>query len=500
MRTSQPTRTSTTSPPLVNQSQDIVDFVSETRSFNVPSFLLPSLRLETVDERISFQFFVTHAGPALARSSNSIFWQRQVLQAAHQHVSVQHCLMALGAMYRRFFECTSAHVDSDVANQHFQFALRQSNKAIQQLVKQQTRSSSIDAADKLTVMTCCILFGSLANLQGQQQAALDHLRSGIRMLRETTSQSHNRNAHPVSLGSLRSILTGLDIQARSSINWSEIQSWEPFFPTPQPSDAADIDISHPWALSELHCRIETLLNDTLAFNRGCVARPFSDRESIHHEHNALIWRYQRISQTLSSIRSLPLPSSHSPSQGLSRVLLLHAQTQHYLRSSILPLKHHFNISSPLSHTPYDATTLFSDMMSNAVHLLSATSPPGPIYTVAPGPLAALWLIATSAPSSCVALRKRAMELMLSHPRREGLFDGMLAGRIGRVAWGLEQAGARRELSVDGGRGEEGDLVVPEVARMVHVDVHQEGPWRARVKLANAGEVRRGGGTVVWIEW
>ncbi|KAJ4362642.1 hypothetical protein N0V95_001447, partial [Ascochyta clinopodiicola] len=271
IRTSLTERTPVTSPPLFVKGQDIVDFASETRSFNVPLFLVPSLRLETADELTSFQFFVTHAGPALAQSSHSVFWQRQVLQAAHQHASVQHCLVALGAMYRRFYECTSSHVDSDVANRHFQFALSQSNKAIQQLVKQQISDSKTDAADKLTVITCCILFGTLANLQGQQQAALDHLRSGIRMLRETNPQCHDDTMHPVSLSSVRSIITGLDIQARSSINWSDIPNWEPVFSTPEAADTADTDIdtSHPHAPSELHHRVETLLNDTLAFNRGC---------------------------------------------------------------------------------------------------------------------------------------------------------------------------------------------------------------------------------------
>ncbi|UPX18216.1 uncharacterized protein EKO05_0008522 [Ascochyta rabiei] len=404
-------------------------------------------------------------------------------------------------MYRRFYECTSSHVDSDVANQHFQFALSQSNKAIQQLVKQQTQGGRIDAADKLTVMTCCVLFGSLANLQGQQQAALDHLRSGIRMLRETSSQSHVDNTHPVSLSSLRSILTGLDIQARSSINWSDIPNWEPAFSSPQASDSADIDMSHPRALSELHSRVETLLNDTLAFNRGCVVRPCTERTSIQHEHHALVWRFERVSHSVKKLSSLPAPATPSASRSLSQTMLLHLQTSHCLRSSIAPLAQHFAIASPLAHTPYNPTTHFTAIMSHAVHLLATTSPSAPVYTAAPGPLSALWLIATSAPSSCVALRKRAIELMLSHPRREGLFDGVLAGRIGRVAWGLEQAGAGGVDRITDGSGEgSGDLIVPETARMVGLDVHHEGPWRARVRLADAEQMRRGGGTVVWIEW
>lgn len=476
-----------------------MDLATETRSFGAPSFLLPLLNLETTDERVSLQFYVEHAGPALAGSSNSAFWQRQILQAAHQHASIQHCILALGAMYRQFFEGASSSLHKDIFNQHFQFALSQSNKAIQHLVKQQAGGSPTDVADKLTVMTCCVLFGSMANLQGQQRAALDHLRSGIRMLKETKFLAYSdRNSHPVNINSLRSIFTGLDIQARSSINWSDIQNWEPVVPSMRSSEPVDIDLSSPWALSEIHCRIETLLNDTLAFNRGCVIRPLTDRDTIQAEHNALVSRFTRITAALDTFR----PDIDTPASNSSKTILLHAQTTHWLRSSILPLRRHFSVSSPLSDITYDATTHFTTMMPHIEHLLALAPSSTPVYAAAPGPLSALWLIGTSAPSSCVALRKRAIELVIKHPRREGLFDGRLVGRIGRVAWDLEQSAAREAKGLNEQDESLEDLQVPEHARLVSMDIEYatDDERRARVKLANAVEMQRGEGTIVDIEF
>ncbi|KAF1363793.1 hypothetical protein EJ07DRAFT_172684 [Lizonia empirigonia] len=399
-------------------------------------------------------------------------------------------------MYRRFFECESSHIDSDVSNQHFQFALHQSNKAIQQLVKQQAGDYQTSVTDKLTVMTCCVLFGSMANLQGQQQAALDHLRIGIRMLRETKPQSYNdRNCYPVNIYLLRSIFTGLDIQARSSISWSDIQDWEPVVSSMRASEPADIDVSSPWAASELFCRLETLLNDTLAFNQGCC------------EHNTLVSRFHLASNNLATLHSTSSSGSpHPPIRG--DLLLLLYQTHHWLRSSISPLKRHFSIPSSLSSTPYDPTAHFTTMMHHATHLLSQTPAGTPIYSTAPGALSALWPVATSAPTSCVALRKRAITLLLSHPRREGMFDGRLAGRIGQAAWRLEQRAVRRELGLPGccdedrESGADAHLLIPEHLRIVHMDVeYPEGEvCRARVWLASAAEVERGGGTVVEIDW
>lgn len=118
------------------------------------------------------------------------------------------------------------------------------------------------------------------------------------------------------------------------------------------------------------------------------------------------------------------------------------------------------------------------------------------------------MIGTSAPSECVELRKQALELMLAHPRREGLFDGRLAGRIGMMAWGLEQGAARKAMGLDvqteavGEGNLQGDLMVPEHARIVFMDIEYgtDDEHRARVRLANAGEMQRGGGTVVKIEY
>lgn len=476
------------------------NLVPTTHSFGTPSFLVPLLRLESDNERISLQFYVKYAGPALAQTSNSAFWQRQVLQAAHQHASVQHCIIALGAMYRRFFD-TSALYDKNAAQRNFQFALSQSNKAIQTLIQDQTESNT-GTVDKLTTMTCCVLFGNMANLQGQREAALSHLRSGIRMLKETKLESYSdRNRHPVNINSLRSIFTGLDIQARSSMNWNDIQNWEPVVQSMRDCEPIEIDTSSPWALSEVHCRIETLLNDTLAFNRGCVVRPFTDRDAIQQEHDLLVTRFRRISNAMDTI-SAASPGLETPDSGRSKTLLLIGQTHHRLRSSIAPLAKHFGVTSPLADIPYDRTQHFEDMMPHIRYLLSLTTSSTPTYSAAPGPLSALWQIASDAPASCVALRKEAIELIREHPRREGLFDGRLAGQIGKVAWGLEQDAARRELGMDVSDGEEGDLQVPEHSQIVFMDVEypKDGGGRAKVMLANAVQMGRGEGTIVYLDY
>lgn len=93
--------------------------------------------------------------------------------------------------------------------------------------------------------------------------------------------------------------------------------------------------------------------------------------------------------------------------------------------------------------------------------------------------------------------------MQKHPRREGLFDGLLASRIGKMAWDLEQDAARKALGLHGGSADNSeDLVVPEHLRIVFMDVvyPEEVEGKARVKLASAMDLGTGGGTTVELDW
>jgi hypothetical protein len=104
------------------------------------------------------------------------------------------------------------------------------------------------------------------------------------------------------------------------------------------------------------------------------------------------------------------------------------------------------------------------MLDLATRLLSHNSSFSPVFTTSMGPCAALWLIASRAPSSCQAIRKRAVRLMLSYPRREGFWDGLVAGQIAQELLRLEQESTQEELGLMTTPNR--DLIVPEDLRIV----------------------------------
>jgi hypothetical protein len=193
-----------------------------------PIPLAPALNLKTTQERDSFEFFTTYAVSSLRGFLDSPFWQREVLQAAHHHESIQHCIIALGAMHRRYYEGSVSHlIEADTTDQYLQFALRQSNQAIQGLLNAGHPGNRMASADKVTLMTCSVLFSSMACLQGHQKEGIQHVRSGIRLLNELDSEEDKSDRHPINVDSLRSIFVGLDMQLRSIMTSQDAQYWEP---------------------------------------------------------------------------------------------------------------------------------------------------------------------------------------------------------------------------------------------------------------------------------
>jgi hypothetical protein len=60
-------------------------------------------------------------------------------------------------MHRRFYEGSNSHIDeADLRDEHLQFALRQSNHAIQGLMKATSPGGHANKADKVTLMTCAV--------------------------------------------------------------------------------------------------------------------------------------------------------------------------------------------------------------------------------------------------------------------------------------------------------------------------------------------------------
>lgn len=438
---------------------------------------MPAIQLNTVEERESFDFFTSYAVTSLRGCLDLSFWKREVLQAAQQIPAIQHCVIALGAMYRRFYESDGPQAgQAALLDRQLQFALRQCNAAIRTLVKGNDCSTEMVKADRVTLMTCSILFSSMACLQGHQRDAYDHLRSGIQMLNEMDAQEEPTAAycHPIEVDSLRALFVALDLQARSMRPSRESKEWvaAPKAKLTDDLPGSELNMS---ALIVLLSYQESLLNNIFAFHHSVVYRPAEEAHLVLPRYYDLLLRSHRSALALARFNKKSKTSAGDFSEALTALELQQSQIEYILRSPRPDIDTKFKMTASLTAEnspyaePFDPTAHFSQMYSLSSRLLFAsntTQPPKPVFTIGAGPIPALCLIAMRAPSSCHELRKRAVGLMLSQPRREGLWDARISGKIAQTLMDFEQQNTREALGL--GDSVIGDVEVPPELRVIAV--------------------------------
>lgn len=370
-------------------------------------------------------------------------------------------------MHRRFFEGSVPHIqESDMADQYLQFALLQANQAIKGLLKARGPTNRINGPGKISLMTCCVLFSSMACLQGHQKEGLQHLRSGLRLLNEIdANREQDFGRHPVNIDSLRSMFVGLDMQARSIMSTAEFQTWEPAPHCKEPPLSSNPELNDK-TLVAMQLRLQSISNSVLEFLPSSAQSSTTDWDTIYSAYQALLRRFNHATELLEQLLLKAEQAKGQYKLQLTALRLLHSQLEYYLRWPRFDLGEKFSFTRTSLDGPFDISAHLENMLELAIQLLHTASSLSPVFTTCMGPLAALWLIATRAPSTCTAMRKRAVRLMLSAPRREGFWDSMVGGQIAAEVLKWEQESTRAELGLESNPGK--DLVVPDDLRVAAV--------------------------------
>jgi hypothetical protein len=245
-----------------------------------PSRLVSQGQFASREEGESFDFFVKYAIKDICGCFNSPFWQRELLQATHYHPAIRHGVIAVGTMHRRYTSSNDDTVANHSLDKQLHFALEHSNKAIQELMRE-AKSMSTKETHLKTIMTCCILFSTLACLQDEQKEALVHIRCGLGLMKELIrtvlsmpDPSKTLATHPVTMKSLQQIFLSLNVQALSFMDSADVVHWETVpvhFMENCPSLSTD------W--NKLECAqhyFESLLSNVLAFIKGLMELPIVD--------------------------------------------------------------------------------------------------------------------------------------------------------------------------------------------------------------------------------
>ncbi|KAI0466926.1 hypothetical protein F4859DRAFT_495741 [Xylaria cf. heliscus] len=140
----------------------------------------------------SFAFFVQRTCSQLAGFFGSDFWERLVLQAAQHEPAIRHAIIAIGSCHEVAVQKTRKTDSMGI------FALGQYNLAIKYLLDQ---SSTKGNRGVDIYLISSILFACFENIQGNNALAITHIQSGVKLLRETAYDQHTGVLHHQQFGS-----------------------------------------------------------------------------------------------------------------------------------------------------------------------------------------------------------------------------------------------------------------------------------------------------------
>ncbi|MCJ1408529.1 hypothetical protein MMC19_002604 [Ptychographa xylographoides] len=143
-------------------------------------------------ERRSFDFFRAQTGKELSTALNTPFWSRSILQASHIDPIIRHAAVALGALGERFLINDVLTSENHDANNCHVFASSQYQKSMEILRKHLCERQ--DRTIELVLMSC-FLFVCFEFLQGNEKAAMTHMKSGVNIVRGFYSDNVTLEKH-----------------------------------------------------------------------------------------------------------------------------------------------------------------------------------------------------------------------------------------------------------------------------------------------------------------
>ncbi|EXJ64471.1 hypothetical protein A1O7_00807 [Cladophialophora yegresii CBS 114405] len=445
-------------------------------------------------ERRSFAYFETRAchDLSLGGSFHGQFWAREVLQAAVHYPSTRHLVVAIGAAFEAFQESAVVSSGSRESNA-MRLSIEQCNRSIQLMgaLFDAARSEAQSVETTCNILTASILFAYLACLQGQISQAIDHVRSGLKVLQDfekARSLGHDDHEHdrpadifPVSVSHLKSLLTSIYGQIRCMINDEALATWER-----DPLVSAIDPVLSFSTLADAHGYVENLWHNLLALLQYTELHPprTADEVALFTAHHQLLSRSLDSSRdALEALASQRTPHAGSRDEHGLNILRLY-QTLVAVRLRINPLEPGnreaaFDELEPeLEQMLRYCELLVQDRSRGHGHGHGQQSDlrSSPSFSSGLGYVMPLHTIAARCRNP--RIRRRALQLLLSSGRREGLWDAGLTGKIVTTTMEREERLRTEPVPSDGRvREVKIEFLGERRARLRYITVAD---WRARL--------------------
>lgn len=402
-------------------------------------------------EQVAFDFFATRTSVKLPGVFDSVFWDTLVFQAGAREPAVLHAIVALGAvdLSTATRESRRDLIGPTQLDQYEHLALRQYNKAIRDLgVHFDSRSR-----DSLHVaLITCMVFICIELLRGQIKVANTHLANGLKLLSQMQRQPWPsqstlllmlRTERPSTDDYLIEAFTRLSIHSplfSHDVSFLYIIGQEPpYEPTYEIPPIFE-------TFREARLYLDELINGIY-----CLSMQIDNFFRLHHRIPSMFFsRKERLHASLSLwLQAFDASRPVFDSSGNYRAFLgIPLLRIYYTMATIMVSAcdhpgdemvydlHHLDFASIINRA--------TELWDLALHVLRIESSSGNYVLPKPSLTADMGFIPplyyTAIKCRVPSVRRQAIDILLSAPHREGVWDGVLAASIARSVMDVEEAG------------------------------------------------------------
>ncbi|KAF7185281.1 Aspercryptin biosynthesis cluster-specific transcription regulator atnN [Pseudocercospora fuligena] len=395
-------------------------------------------------EQHALQFFIRHSAPQLAGYFDSPFWQKMVLVAARHEPAVRHAVAAIGALHEKLLAGVVNPAET-TQDKRGRFALEQCNKSIQILIKPR----EVDGKPNLRLMlTTCVLFTCFEALQGNCEQAIIHASQGYNLLQQYAVDPEDKRwdagAFAVELDQLTVLMRRLQTQGKGLMGKDfNMASCIQQLALEKPTRFTD--------LNEARSSLEKVLNQLTVFFLDLeLDDQYYDMAITNGEKHLVFAPWlQAWELAFSSLLAQRQPTMNE--QERKGAMILKA---HHLVAEILS-----NVDLSLGEMAWDAFhTKFTAIVDLAAALLEDSKRSDASIIDARWKTSGVFISSSNAELSfslgivdplyeVVArcrdpvLRRRALELLATHPRQECMWSSWSAWKVGKFLMRLEEEGS-----------------------------------------------------------
>ncbi|KAL8767924.1 MAG: hypothetical protein Q9209_005712 [Squamulea sp. 1 TL-2023] len=388
-------------------------------------------------ERRSFSFFKERTLAEIAGYFPSDFWERLVPLATFHEPALKHAAIALASLHERFEKGDRSVLkpNNDIAEGGF--ALQQYNKAIRSLIKpgEHKQKPALDTS---------------LSLRGHHGSALSHINSGTQILTQVNDEQKDLGEDNYSqqlcvpLETLEVVFTRLDSQAVQLLGKCPMP-----LPRPKPNAHSGFHPDIPAVFQSLEearnsldyqlniCIQRDFVNDFVKhFKEGIESQ--EQRDAYDIDRTRFRSAFRRWSTAFQVFLDENVAAMDSKSLQGAMVLKLNAKMATM----------HLDVST--SQLLYDQTCwdsiipVFEDLADLAAAIIDAQKAANerlfqkPIFQLDHSIIGPLFNVAHKCRDP--HLRRRAISLLYSAPRQEGVWDSILTARVCERIMNLEEEG------------------------------------------------------------